>query len=78
MLPEDKQICSLSCVVLLLNKLIAAIVSLPVTKGRACHPPKNLQHWEVAKTTRRRSPASVSRPKIERFFRKNFKSQLYL
>jgi len=38
----------MSCVVLLFNKLSARIVSLR-KKGRACQPPENLQHWEVAK-----------------------------
>jgi len=39
----------MSCVILLFNKLSARIVSL-LNKGRTCHPPENLQHWEVAKT----------------------------
>jgi len=40
----------MSYVILLFNKLSTRIVSL-LKKGRACHPPENPQHWEVAKTT---------------------------
>jgi len=47
---RDNQVSSVGCLVLLFSKLSARIVIL-MKKGRARHPPENLQQWEVAKAT---------------------------
>jgi len=54
---RDNQISSVGCLVLLFSKLSARIVML-MKKGRARHPPENLQQWRLPKQQPKQSSAS--------------------